>query len=182
MNDKEKKRVSKFLSLILRHEPDKIGLQLDENGWADVDELIMKTSSEGYVFSHQELEEVVASNDKQRFSFNEDKTRIRANQGHSIDVKLQLKEKRPPDLLYHGTVGKFLQSIKTEGLRKMERHHVHLSRDRETAERVGQRRGLPVILTVRSSEMHHDGFVFYLSENGVWLTDHVPVNYIDYDL
>jgi putative RNA 2'-phosphotransferase len=182
MNEKDKKRTSKFLSLILRHEPGMIGLQLDDNGWANVEELIMKSGSRSYVFSKQELEEIVVSNDKQRFSFNEDKTKVRASQGHSIDVELQLDEKEPPESLYHGTVEKFLQNILTEGLCKMARHHVHLSKDIATAETVARRRGKPVVLSISSGEMYRNGFVFYLSDNGVWLTDHVPVNYINYDL
>jgi putative RNA 2'-phosphotransferase len=180
MDEKEKKRISKFLSLILRHNPDTIGLRLDENGWADVGELIQKSADNGMPFSSEELEEVVFTNDKQRFAFTEDKTRIRANQGHSIGIDLELEAKAPPETLYHGTVERVLQNIMNEGLRKMERHHVHLSQDRKTAEKVGSRRGSAVILIVRSGEMSKDGFEFYLSENGVWLTDRVPARYIDF--
>lgn len=179
MDEKTKKKTSKFLSLILRHSPDTIGLRLDENGWADVEELIQKSVGKSMYFSSQELEEVVLTNDKQRFAFNDDKTRIRASQGHSVDVELQLEAKVPPEVLYHGTVEKFLQSIMTEGLRKMERHHVHLSQDRETAEKVGSRRGTAIILVVRSGEMNREGVEFYLSANGVWLTEQVPVKYIE---
>jgi putative RNA 2'-phosphotransferase len=180
MDDKQIKSISKFLSLILRHSPETIGLQLDENGWADVAELITKAAAHRQVFDKATLEMVVAGNDKQRFSFNEDHTRIRANQGHSINVELNLVAQEPPEVLYHGTVAKFLQNIKQEGLLKMSRQHVHLSKERATAEKVGSRRGVPVILTVRSGQMFHDGIAFYLSENGVWLTDKVPAKYIEF--
>lgn len=168
------------MSLILRHAPDEIGLVLDENGWADVDALIAKAAQKGVLFSSKELEEVVVTNDKQRFAYNADKSRIRANQGHSIDVELQLEAKEPPETLYHGTVLKFIGSIKDQGLKKMSRQHVHLSVDRLTAEKVGSRRGDAIILVVRSREMSADGFEFFLSENGVWLTDQVPVKYIEF--
>ncbi len=180
MDEKAKNKISKFLSLVLRHSPDTIGLRQDENGWANVTELISQSAGKGLIFSSHELEEVVVTNDKQRFSYNEDKTRIRASQGHSIDIELQLEAMVPPDILYHGTVEKFLQNIMNEGLRKMDRHHVHLSKDSETAEKVGSRRGSAVLLIVRSREMSLDGFEFYLSANGVWLTDQVPVKYIDF--
>lgn len=180
MDDKQIKNISKFLSLILRHSPETIGLQLDENGWADVTELITKAAAHRQVFDMATLEMVVAGNDKQRFAFNEDHTRIRANQGHSINVELNLVAQEPPEVLYHGTVAKFLQNIQQEGLLKMSRQHVHLSKERATAEKVGSRRGVPVILTVRSGQMFRDGISFYLSENGVWLTDAVPARYIEF--
>ncbi|MDO6431064.1 RNA 2'-phosphotransferase [Flavitalea sp. BT771] len=180
MNEEEKYRTSKFLSLVLRHKPEEIGLPLDVNGWADVDELISRCAVAGKRFSAQELEEIVATNDKKRFAYNSDKSKIRASQGHSIDVELQLEVKEPPELLFHGTVEKFLPAIKSQGLLKMKRQHVHLSRDRATAEKVGERRGEAIILIVRSDEMNQDGFVFYQSANGVWLTDHVPAKYIDF--
>ena len=180
MNEKDKTKISKLLSLILRHSPGTIGLQLDDHGWADVQQLLSKSAGNGRRFSREELEEVVATNDKQRFSFNDDKTKIRASQGHSIEVELQLEEKAPPELLYHGTVERFLQSIQSQGLLKMNRQHVHLSQDRATAEKVGSRRGSAIILTVRSREMNEAGFAFYLSVNGVWLTDRVPVEYINF--
>jgi putative RNA 2'-phosphotransferase len=180
MNEKDKTRISKFLSLVLRHSPETIGLNMGDNGWTDVKELISKSAGKGQSFSMPELEEIVVTNDKQRFSFNADKTKIRANQGHSIEVELQLNVEVPPETLYHGTVEKFLQNIREEGLQKMNRHHVHLSQDRTTAEKVGSRRGLPVILTIRSGEMSRDGLAFYLSENDVWLTEQVPVKYIDF--
>lgn len=180
MNEKETKSISKFLSLVLRHSPEIIGLKLDENGWADVEELISKCSQKGNKLDFELLDYVVESNDKKRFAFNEDKTKIRASQGHSISVELNLAETEPFEYLYHGTVGKFLENIKKEGLQKMSRQHVHLSKDRETATKVGSRRGVPQILTVRSGAMHRDGFKFYLSDNNVWLTDEVPVKYIDF--
>jgi putative RNA 2'-phosphotransferase len=180
METNQRNRISKFLSLILRHAPEKIGLELDENGWADVEELVAKAAQNKMVFSRADLEEVVATNDKQRFGYNEDKSRIRASQGHSIDVELQLETKEPPETLYHGTVPKYLGSIRREGLRKMSRHHVHLSGDRGIAEKVGNRRGEAVILVVRSKAMYNDGFAFFISANGVWLTDHVPIKYIEF--
>ncbi|RBL90608.1 RNA 2'-phosphotransferase [Chitinophaga flava] len=180
MNPNRIKNISKFLSLILRHSPEIIGLKLDANGWADVQELMAKAGRKGQQFTLEELSIVVAENDKQRFAFNEDKTRIRANQGHSINVSLDLEAAEPPEYLYHGTVGKFMSSIRTEGLLKMSRHHVHLSELKATAQAVGSRRGLPVILTVRSGSMHRDGVKFYKSANNVWLTDHVPAKYIDF--
>lgn len=179
MNDKQKKEISKFLSLILRHSPETIGLKLDENGWADVQELISRSAQHRCSFTKDELELVVADNDKQRFAFNVDHSKIRASQGHSVNIQLDIAPQEPPEVLYHGTVQKFLESIQKEGLQKMSRQYVHLSGDRETAEKVGSRRGAPVILNIRSGQMHRDGILFYLSENGVWLTDNVPVKYID---
>lgn len=180
MNENTAKTVSKFLSLVLRHSPEKIGLKLDENGWADVEELILKCSQKGNKLDKVLLDYVVENNDKKRFAYNEDETKIRASQGHSISVELNLAETEPSEYLYHGTVGKFMESIQKEGLKKMSRQHVHLSKDKETAIKVGSRRGLPQILTVRSGAMHRDGFKFYLSENNVWLTDEVPVRYIQF--
>ncbi len=181
MNEREIKSISKFLSLLLRHQPDLIGLKLDENGWADVAELIEKSKRKGKHFSIEILEEVVATNDKKRFSFNEDQTKIRANQGHSLKtIDLKLEAIQPPEYLYHGTVSKFMQSIKEKGLQKMSRQHVHLSQDLETATKVGSRRGVPTILTVRSGAMHVAGFEFYQSKNGVWLTDHIPAKFIEF--
>jgi putative RNA 2'-phosphotransferase len=180
MNEKEKKGIGKFLSLVLRHNPGKIQLELDKNGWADVNELIEKCAKKGIQFTLEELEEIVETNDKKRYSFNEDKTSIRANQGHSIEVDVELTLTTPPEFLYHGTVDKFMDSIRTSGLQKMLRQHVHLSKDLETAIKVGSRRGKPVILTVRSGDMFRAGFPFFLSENQVWLTDAVPPTYIEF--
>ena len=144
MNEKDKKRISKFLSLVLRHRPEYIGLHLNENGWADVDELIAKSKTRNIDVLFNELEEIVVTNDKQRFAFNNDKSKIRANQGHSVKtIDLQLEAIEPPDFLYHGTVAKFLDSIKATGLQKRSRQHVHLSEDRATATKVGSRRGTP---------------------------------------
>lgn len=176
MNTQEIKKTSKFLSLILRHRPEKIGIVLDKNGWADVPELLAKAK-----ISMQNLEIIVNENDKKRFTFNEDKTKIRANQGHSLrQVDLELEAVEPPHFLFHGTVNKFMQPIREGGLLKMNRQHVHLSKDRETAIKVGSRRGKPIILSVRAGDMFQDGFEFYCSQNGVWLTDHVPTKYINF--
>ena len=181
MNEKDKKQISKFLSLVLRHRPEYIDLHLNENGWADVKVLIVKSKSKNMNFTCEELEEIVATNDKQRFAFNEDKTLIRANQGHSVKtIDLQLEAVKPPEFLYHGTVEKFIDSIRRTGLQKQSRQHVHLSENIETANKVGSRRGKAIILNIASGEMHKKGFEFYLSENGVWLTDHVPAEYIKF--
>ncbi|CAL2103557.1 putative RNA 2'-phosphotransferase [Tenacibaculum sp. 190130A14a] len=181
MNEKETKRISKFLSLLLRHQPDKIGLTLDKNGWAFVEELISKSKKSGTWFSMEDLEFVVKTNDKQRFAFNEDKTKIRANQGHSLkNVEVLTEIKEPPTFLYHGTVAKFISSIKEKGLQKMSRQHVHLSADKETAIKVASRRGKPIILTIRTGEMYREKHPFFQSENGVWLTDQVPTKYIEF--
>ena len=152
MNAEREKAISKFLSYVLRHKPEKIDLELDMKGWADVKSLLAKAEKKGKIFTLEELEYVVAKNIKQRFTFNEDKTKIRANQGHSIQVDLALQSVVPPTLLYHGTVAKFLDSIKEEGLQKMNRQHVHLSPDIETAINVGSRRGKPLILTVEAEK------------------------------
>ncbi|MEM6814277.1 MAG: RNA 2'-phosphotransferase [Bacteroidota bacterium] len=178
MTEQHKKQISKFLSLILRHQPEKIGLSLDENGWASIAEILEKSKLR---FSFNELEEVVVTNDKQRFSLNQDKTKIRANQGHSLKtIDLGLQTQTPPVYLYHGTVARFIPNIKQQGLKKMSRQHVHLSEDRETASRVGSRRGKPVLLSIWALEMHNNGHRFYKSENGVWLTDAVPSMFIDF--
>ena len=176
--NKRQVTVSKFLSKYLRHEPKKLGLTLEPGGWVAVDELLAGAAGQGFHFSREELQQVVAENDKQRFSFDDSGTKIRANQGHSTEVDLQLQEADPPAELFHGTVGKFLDAILAEGLKKMNRHDVHLSKDIETATKVGQRRGKPIILVIDSARMAADGYKFRLSENGVWLTDHVPPRYI----
>ncbi len=173
-------RISKFLSLVLRHRPEKIGLELDPQGWAEVNPLIDKLNAHGLMVSRKILEEVVATNPKKRFALNDDQTKIRANQGHSIQIDHGFKPTEPPEILYHGTAQKFLKSILATGIQKRNRHHVHLSADLDTATNVGQRHGKVVILHVRALEMHKAGAEFYLSENGVWLTDEVKVAYIDY--
>lgn len=178
MTEEHKKSISKFLSLVLRHQPEEIGLIINENGWADIAELMEKSARKGRGFSIEELEEIVATNDKKRFSFSEDKTMIRANQGHSVEIDLALKPIAPPDELYHGTAEKNMASILENGIRKMSRQHVHLSKDKETAHKVGSRHGKPVILTINATQMHLDGFLFYQSDNGVWLTDSVARQYI----
>ena len=177
MKEQDKKRISKFLSLVLRHAPEKIGLDIDENGWASIKELMFKSKLK---FSLEDLEEVVETNDKKRFTFNGDLTKIRASQGHSIKVDLELKEIKPPEFLYHGTVSKFMELIKEQGLKKMSRNHVHLSEDRETAIKVGSRRGQAIILSVRSGEMYRKGIKFYQSKNKVWLTNEVPNEFIEF--
>lgn len=166
------------MSLVLRHQPEDIGLQLDEQGWAKVDELISKMNARGIHINFEIINEVVETNDKKRFAFNEDKTLIRASQGHSIEVELNLSETVPPDTLYHGTAIKYLDSILKTGLKKQNRQHVHLSATIETARAVGSRHGKPIILVINAKEMLVTGFKFYLSENKVWLTDTVPVEYI----
>ncbi len=169
---------SKFLSLILRHKPEEIGISLDEHGWADVGEII-EGISEKMPFDMQMLEEIVSTDNKQRYSFNEDKTLIRANQGHSVNVDVELERVVPPDVLWHGTGEKYVSSIDTQGLIPKSRLYVHLSGDIQTAETVGKRHGRPVIYKVNSKEMHNDGYEFFLSVNGVWLTKAVPVKYLE---
>jgi putative RNA 2'-phosphotransferase len=178
--EKQLKHISKLLSLVLRHQPEHIGLTLNENGWANVSVLIEKITATGNNINFTLLQKVVDENDKKRFTFNDDKTMIRASQGHSIEVELDLKIVAPPDFLYHGTVAKYLTAIRSEGLKKMSRQHVHLSKDKETAIKVGSRRGAPVILNVQAGVMHASGYTFYLSANEVWLTDEVPAKYIEF--
>ncbi len=176
---KENTRIGKLLSYALRHNPQELGIQLDENGWTDVNTLLQKLAERGENITLDILRHVVASNAKQRFSFSNDQLRIRANQGHSVDVKLDYPAKQPPEFLYHGTVGSFIIVILKEGLKKMDRHHVHLSADTETAIKVGSRRGKPVILKIKAGEMFSRGYIFYVSANGVWLTDTVPPEFIE---
>jgi putative RNA 2'-phosphotransferase len=170
--------VSKFISKHLRHEPEKLGLLLEPGGWVLVDDLLDGAAEIGFTISRDELERVVAESDKQRFSFDESGEKIRANQGHSTAVDLQLPDTPPPAVLYHGTPEKFVAVILAEGLKKMKRHDVHLSPDVATAVKVGSRRGKPVILAVDSARMAADGHTFRVSANGVWLTDHVPAKYL----
>lgn len=172
-------KLSVFISLVLRHNPDAAGITLDEHGWADVEELLAGINATGRRIDRTALEEIVRTDNKQRYSFNEDKTLIRANQGHSIPVDVELKEQEPPEFLYHGTADRFLGSIMSQGLKPMSRLYVHLSRDAETAYKVGQRHGKPVILKVHTGQMARDGFQFYLSENGVWLTGKVDAKYLE---
>jgi putative RNA 2'-phosphotransferase len=165
-------KVSKYLSRHLRHDPDRLGIELDANGWVEVDVLLKALERQRFQLTLHELEEVVAKNDKQRFAMRDGK--IRANQGHSIDVDLDLEPTDPPPVLFHGTTDRFLDGIRDEGLKAMNRHDVHLSTDRWTAVGVGSRRGKPVVLKIDAARMAEEGHVFYESENGVWLTDHVP--------
>jgi len=173
------KETSKFISLILRHKPEVIGITLDEHGWADVQEMIRGiNASGGHSLDMERLEEIVRTDEKQRYSFNEDHTLIRANQGHSIPVDVELKETVPPAILYHGTGEKYVSSIDKEGLIPKSRLYVHLSSDAETARKVGSRHGRPVIYTIDCKAMAADGYKFFLSANHVWLTKEVPVRYL----
>jgi putative RNA 2'-phosphotransferase len=174
-------KVSKFLSLVLRHEPARIGITLDDAGWTDVGALLAACTAHGVPITRDELAVIVASSDKQRFALSADGAQIRANQGHSVEVDLQLTPAAPPSRLFHGTVAAVLPAIRAEGLVRGQRHHVHLSADVETATRVGGRRGKPVLLTIRADDMAGAGHVFYRSDNGVWLVDHVPPAFIEPD-
>jgi len=170
-------RAGRKLSLVLRHKPEDIGLTLDRHGWARVDELLRCLKKHKLGITREDLNDIVATNNKQRFRFSDDGLRIRANQGHSIDIDLELQPQEPPKLLYHGTARRFLPSIGREGLKPGSRQHVHLSADRETATAVGKRHGKLVILRVDAARLHTDGYKLYRSDNGVWLTDKVPVGY-----
>jgi len=176
--DRRRVRISKFLALVLRHDPGRIGLTLDPEGWADVDELLAAVGEAGLPISRAEVEEVVRSNPKQRFTLDPAANRIRANQGHSLNVDLGLRPIEPPANLYHGTSRAALAAVLAEGLRPMARRQVHLSGDLATALAVGRRHGRPVALVIESRRMHLDGYRFYRSVNGVWLTDHVPPAYL----
>jgi len=180
MNEKERIRRSKFLSLVLRHEPEKIGLKLDSAGWVEVEELLAACGRFGRPLTLEALREVVAANEKKRFAFSDDGRSIRASQGHSVDVDLGYTPQPPPAKLFHGTAARFVDSIQRGGLLKGERHHVHLSTDETTARKVGQRRGESVILTVDAAAMTTKAHQFFVSENGVWLTDHVSVEFIEF--
>jgi putative RNA 2'-phosphotransferase len=178
INENENTTISKFLSLVLRHKPETIGISLDDQGWTDVGILLRKFNEQGHPITTEILEHVVKTNIKKRFAFNADHTKIRANQGHSVEVELGYEAKQPPKVLYHGTAVRFLESIMKTGLLKQTRHHVHLSEDIDTAIHVGQRYGKPVLLEISAGEMEKSGFTFYVSDNNVWLTDHVPIKYI----
>jgi putative RNA 2'-phosphotransferase len=171
-------RISKFLSKHLRHAPEAIGITLEPGGWVNVETLLEACAKHGMRISRETLNTVVAENSKQRFGFDETGTLIRANQGHSTDVELEFESVTPPETLYHGTATKFLPSILETGLQRMKRHHVHLSSDLETAAKVGSRHGNLVMLEVDTKAMVEAGFVFYRSENGVWLVDDVPVKFL----
>lgn len=178
INEKENKKISKFISLVLRHKPETIDLRLDENGWANIDELIGKMNNHGFIITIDTLNHIVATNNKQRFLFDPTKTRIRASQGHSLNVELNLTEAEPPTLLFHGTGEKNVSSILTTGLDKRGRQHVHLSSDKETAITVGKRHGKPRVFIVAAGQMRTEGYSFYLSDNNVWLIESVPVKYL----
>lgn len=171
-------KISKYLSKHLRHQPERLGLTLAPGGWVSVDHLLTACAAHQFPITRAQLEEVVATNDKQRFSFDPTGKLIRANQGHSVEVDLQLEPQVPPDVLYHGTGEKAVELILQSGLIKMSRHHVHLSRDVETARRVGTRHGCPVVFAIAAAAMYKAGFTFYCSENGVWLVDAVPPEYL----
>ena len=170
------KETSKFIALILRHKPEAVGITLDEHGWANVDDLIAGISKQ-QPFTMADLEEIVATDEKGRYAFNEDKTLIRANQGHSIPVDVELEAIEPPQYLYHGTGEKSVASIEEKGIIPKSRLYVHLSLDRETAVAVGSRHGKPVVFRVLAQKMNQDGYVFFKSVNGVWLTKFVPTQY-----
>lgn len=172
-------KLSKFISLVLRHRPDAANITLDEHGWANVEELLDGMNETGRKIDMEILEKIVVTDNKQRYCFNQDKTLIRANQGHSIPVDVELKEQEPPEFLFHGTATRFLDDILNDGLKPMSRLYVHLSKDKETALKVGKRHGTPVILKIYSGAMHKDGYRFYLSENGVWLIEKVDVKYFE---
>ena len=178
MSEKRHVRLSKWVALRLRHDPAGIGLTLDPAGWAAVDDLIAASARHGMRFDRTDLDRVVAANDKRRFEFDESGTRIRARQGHSIEVELGYPDTAPPALLYHGTAEHFLDEIRSAGLLPMGRHDVHLSADRETAHTVGARHGKPVALTVDAATMAADGHTFRVTGNGVWLTAAVPARYL----
>ena len=178
MNTKDIKHKSKFLSLVLRHKPEVIDLTLDENGWADIKELITKASAKDVILSQEIIKVVIETNDKQRFTNNDDKSKIRANQGHSIKIDIDLESVEPPSLLYHGTAKRNIDSILEKGIDKRNRQHVHLSNEIETAKNVGSRHGKPIILIIDASQMQRDGIKFYLSKNKVWLTEFVDAKYI----
>jgi putative RNA 2'-phosphotransferase len=180
MSHAELTALSKFLSFVLRHEPAAIGVELDANGWIAIDRLLAACATHGKPMTRAMLEEVVTTSPKQRFAISSDGLRIRASQGHSVEVDLEYEPAVPPDVLFHGTVANVVAMIRDRGLLKMARHHVHLSSDRETARIVATRRGAAVILEVAASRMNRDGHVFYRSANGVWLVEHVPPDYVSF--
>jgi len=178
VNNSQLIKISKYLSKHLRHQPARLGIKLLPGGWVAVDELLNACAKNAFPISRTQLEEVVANNDKQRFSFDSTGTLIRANQGHSVEVDLQLEPATPPDVLYHGTGARTVAAIMQTGLCKMSRHHVHLSKDIAIARAVGARHGKPVVLIIDAAAMHQAGYTFYCSDNGVWLVDSVPPEYI----
>lgn len=175
----KKDKLSIFISLILRHKPETIGIKLDDYGYADVNELIEKINNTGRNINIEILEQIVKEDNKQRYSFNDDRSKIRANQGHSINIDVELKELEPPEYLYHGTATRFLDNIKNEGIIKQSRLYVHLSRDIDTAIKVGKRHGVPVVLKINTGKMYENGYKFYLSENNIWLCKYIPFEYVE---
>lgn len=181
MNENKMKKYSKLLSYILRHRPEELDLILDKQGWVDIDLLLNGLQQKGYFLSHEQLASIVANNDKKRFTISDDGLKIRAAQGHSMQqVTIEYQPQSPPLVLYHGTATRFLASIKVQGLLAKSRQYVHLSADRETAQRVAVRHGVPVILTINTYKMQQLGYSFYLAENGVWLVEKVPVDCIEF--
>jgi putative RNA 2'-phosphotransferase len=178
MDEKCRVRISKYLSKHLRHEPERLGLELAPGGWVRIDDLLAACARNHFPITRDQLDEVVAGNDKRRFSLDPTGTLIRANQGHSTPVDLQLEPAVPPAVLYHGTGAQHVEAIRSDGLKKMARHHVHLSIDVPTATKVGARHGKPVVFEVDAAAMHQAGHTFYVSANGVWLTDTVPPEYL----
>ncbi len=175
MNKNRELKISKFLSYVLRHKPESIGLTLNNNGWASVAEIL---NNRKLHFSLEELKFVVENNEKNRFSLNEDFSLIKANQGHSVDIKLEFQQIVPPDILYHGTAQHLLASIQEKGLDKRQRHHVHLSIDIKTASNVGKRHGKLIILAIDAKKMHQEGYQFYISDNNVYLVEEIPAKYL----
>lgn len=180
MKQEEQHEYSKLLSYILRHDPAHAELVPEQAGWVAVDKLLEGLRKLGKPLSREDLEKIVAGSDKQRFAFSEDGGRIRSNQGHSIKVELGYQSAEPPDVLYHGTATRFVEAITREGLTRQSRHHVHLSPSIETASNVGKRHGKLVVLIIKAGLMKQSGFEFFLSTNGVWLTEHVPAQFIEF--
>ena len=178
MNEKSVVKISKYLSKHLRHQPERLGLSLEEGGWVKVEDLLKACARNNFPVSLEMLKETVEKNDKKRFSFNETGEKIRANQGHSVEIDLQLKPQSPPVKLFHGTAEHNINMIKEHGLLKMARHHVHLSANTETARKVGMRYGKPVIFEIDTLGMLAEGFEFYVSVNGVWLVETVPPKFL----
>ncbi len=177
-NEQQLLRLGKFLSYVLRHKPQEIGIKLNEQGWTDIPTLLKKMNARGKSIDRETLEYLVANNNKKRYTIDSETNQIRANQGHSLSIDLGYQPQQPPNILYHGTAERFIESIFSTGLQKRNRHHVHLSPDVDTATNVGKRHGKVVILEVLAEEMSQNGFDFYVSENGVWLADEVPANYL----
>lgn len=178
IKEKRKTEISKFLSFVLRHKPETINLTLEENGWISVFKLLEACADAGQKFTIKELREIVETNDKKRFSFNETGEKIRANQGHSTSININFEKKTPPPFLYHGTAERNVAAILENGLKKMSRHHVHLSSDKETAQKVGMRYGKPVIFEIETARMISENFEFFVSTNGVWLVEYIPPRFL----